>query len=310
MSTPTVFVVSATGTQGGAVARQLRHIGWNVHTTTRDPNSAAAQELAACGVKVSQAEWDDTAALEEPISGSQLLFLNLIPQFVDFRREVEHAKSILSIAKSVGVKHVIYSGVFPTHELPQYDPNHWTAPFRQGKLEIEKIVSEAGIKYWTILRPGLFMANFLSPKVEFQFPGASEAGVFTFAYRPDTVLPLIDHEDIGKFTVAAFKLPDKFHEKTIQFAGDFVTVAEAVNKISRATGRTLRSVYLTDEEYEQRKDEDPLLSNQKLNTDLALLADRGEFEKWGIEPGTLDAFLAREVEGLRQTYRNAPESQD
>ena len=65
MTNPTIFVVSATGTQGGAVARLAIKNQWTVHATTRDPNSAAAQMLASLNVKITRGDWDDEAALRE-----------------------------------------------------------------------------------------------------------------------------------------------------------------------------------------------------------------------------------------------------
>lgn len=45
----TILVLSATGNQGGAVARELLHGGQPVRALTRDPQSAKAQALAAPG---------------------------------------------------------------------------------------------------------------------------------------------------------------------------------------------------------------------------------------------------------------------
>lgn len=51
-----VFVCSATGFQGGALARRLREIGWNVHATTRDLNSQAAMAMKIIGVRLSECD--------------------------------------------------------------------------------------------------------------------------------------------------------------------------------------------------------------------------------------------------------------
>lgn len=104
MSSPTVFIASATGTQGSAVVRQLRGMGWDVHATTRHLDSAAAKSLQAIGVQFSAGDWDNEETLREQIEGCSKLFLVMFPTLTDLRHEVEQAKHIISIAKAAGVK--------------------------------------------------------------------------------------------------------------------------------------------------------------------------------------------------------------
>ena len=49
---PLILVTGATGTQGGAVARELLDRGYRVRGLTRDPSKAAAQALQALGAQV------------------------------------------------------------------------------------------------------------------------------------------------------------------------------------------------------------------------------------------------------------------
>lgn len=77
----TVFVCSATGFQGGALARQLRQLGWEVHSTTRDLGSPAAIALHNIGVKLTQGDWEDTEALKSSITGCDKLYLCLMPNW-------------------------------------------------------------------------------------------------------------------------------------------------------------------------------------------------------------------------------------
>ena len=51
----TVVVTGATGTQGGAVVKNLLERGHQVHAVTRNPESAKARELASAGVKLVRA---------------------------------------------------------------------------------------------------------------------------------------------------------------------------------------------------------------------------------------------------------------
>ncbi len=70
-----VVVVGATGNQGGAVARRfLQDSRYTVRGLTRNPSSAAAQELAALGAEVVAADLDDVKSLEAAFAGANVIF--------------------------------------------------------------------------------------------------------------------------------------------------------------------------------------------------------------------------------------------
>lgn len=293
-----VFVVSATGTQSSALARQLRSLGWEVHATTRNPSSPAAEALSSIGVRVSKGDWDSPSALSEAMAGCQFLFLNLFPDLADPPHELEQAKSILQIAKAAGVKHVVYSSGF---SLEGPDPAGLAGAVRASKRNIEREVSSAGFEKWTILQPGYFMANFLAPKVA-MYPGAAESGVFTLALLPDTQLPLIDHEDIARFAVAAFRDPDRFSGQLVKLAGDLLTVEDIMPLLSAAAGREIRATYLSAEEVEAQKESNPFLSGQLAARRMAEYVDMDRVKSWGLPLGSFTGFLEREKDAVRETY--------
>src|SRR3954466_9330355 len=72
--TPTAFIFSATGSQGGALARQLRTLNWKVRATARDLESPAARALEAIGVQLIQSGWDDLEILKTALTGCDKLF--------------------------------------------------------------------------------------------------------------------------------------------------------------------------------------------------------------------------------------------
>ncbi|KAJ9143390.1 NAD dependent epimerase [Pleurostoma richardsiae] len=305
MSNPTVFVASATGTIGGAVARQLRAINWGVRTTTRNPDSPAAKALADIGVEVTKGSWDDETALEAAISGTQLLFLNLFPDLTDAGHELQQARAIIRIARSAGVSHLVYSSGFRIEDRG-VDPGELAARVRASKRRIEEETQAAGFAHWTILRPGFFMANFLEPKVR-MYPGATETGVFTVAYTADMPVPLVDHEDVGRFAVAALRDPARFGGREVTVASEIVPLREALAQLSQVAGKTIRGYYLSDEEIEQQKGSNIFLGSQVAARKMAQQADMEEIKGWGIPLTPFVEFLEREKDAVQQTYRNVKE---
>lgn len=308
MTKPTIFVVAATGTQGGAVARLAIKHQWAVHATARDPDSIAARSLASVGVRITRGDWDDETALQEGITGCNMLFLNLFPDFVDQTHERRQAQRIIRIARDAGVKHVVYSGAFPPVKTPsitqhQLDlfQNHWITKMAKDKSKLMDDVKEAGFDHWTILRPGFFMANFVLPKAAF-FGDIHQTGVWSQGLLPSTQVPLIDHEDIAKFTVAALDNPERYGGQTICLAGELLTPDEIVRLISETSGKNVRAKYLSDEEFEEAVAKTPPSVMQLFMRDMSQCVDMEELKDWGIPLGGFKAFLSREKGSVDETY--------
>ena len=70
-----IVVIGATGNQGGSVARRfLQDPKFAVRALTRNPESAASQELRELGAEVVKAELEDVASLEAAFRGANLIF--------------------------------------------------------------------------------------------------------------------------------------------------------------------------------------------------------------------------------------------
>ncbi|CEI60718.1 hypothetical protein FVEN_g2618 [Fusarium venenatum] len=304
MYTPKVFVSGATGCQGGAVARYLRSKSVSVHALARNPTSAKAEELKAIGVKLTPGDYDNKAALEEAMKGCTSLFLVLMPDFTDLTAERRWATNIFLAANAAGVKHAIYSSGFSAD-----DPDSLTVLERGGfadivmrnKNAIEEQTRSSGFDYWTILRPGFFMANFVEPFVR-MYPDLIEKGVWITALKPTTIIPLTDTITIGRFGGEAFSNLERFHEKEITYADDWLDAETILGKLSGAVGKELKAEYLSDEEIEKQKPTNPFISGQLCMRDMAKLATKEATEEWGIPLSTFDEFLQREKVAVHETY--------
>ena len=69
-----IAVTGATGSQGGGVVNVMKKTpGWKVRAVTRNPESDAAKKLAADGVEVVAADWNDEASLAKAFEVSLCL---------------------------------------------------------------------------------------------------------------------------------------------------------------------------------------------------------------------------------------------
>lgn len=303
MTSPSVFVASATGTQGSTVARQLISLGWNVHATTRNLESPAAKSLQAIGVQFGVGDWDNEEVLKEQLAGCSKLFLVLMPSFTDLKQELAQAKRIISIAKAAGVQQVLYTsayGVQTPERSKHYDPNSFVAATLASKKAIEDEIQSSGFEHWAIIRPGWFMANFLEPKVK-MYSGLTETSTWTIGILPDSKMPLIDHEDIAKFAIAALKDPARFSGKAFEIASDIRYAEDVIKSLGEAAGRKMQVHFLSDEEIDAQKT-NPMVTGMLILRDMSQFVDFDQVKSWGIPLNTWEDFLRREKVAVEKTY--------
>jgi uncharacterized protein YbjT (DUF2867 family) len=305
LKSPSVFVCGATGSQGGALAHQLRKLDWNVHATVRDPISPAARSLQAAGVQLTKGDWDNHAALESSMASCDKLFLCLLPDFSDMDREKRQAERIVQVAKAAGVKQVVAStslGVFTLDEDEEHiRPDSFMAKHLASKKGVEEAVRNAGFDHWTFLRPSFFMANFLEPKVA-RYPEPREKGTWTTAMTPETSLALIDHFDIAAFAIAAFQQPTRFHNRAIGLASEILTVQETLTLLGEVAGRSFVAVFLTEEQIAENQRSSNVFTNSQISMRyMSRYIDMDEIASV-IRPSLFKSFLEREKRVVEETY--------
>lgn len=307
MSMPTVFICGATGSQGSALAHQLRRLDWAVHTTVRDPSSPAAQALAAAGVQLTPGDWDDDAALAAAMAGCDKLFLCLLPDFSDPTRELRQANVMVRLAREAGVRQVVAStslGVFTLEDEAAKGgvvPGSLMAGHLANKKGIEETVRNGGFESWTFLRPAFFMANFLEPKVA-RYPEPRDKGTWTTAMTPEAPLALIDHADIAAFAVAVFQQPERFHDRAFGLASEMLTVQETLDALGEAAGKPLKAVFMTDEEIAEKQRTSNVFTNSQVSLRYAAKYINMDEVASVIRPTSFRRFLERENEAVKSTY--------
>ena len=226
----TILVTGATGRQGGAAARHLLSTGWRVRALTRDPQKPAAQALAKLGAEVVKGNLDDRHSVDQAVVGVYGAFSVQNFWETGFAREIQQGKTLADAARAADVQHFVYSSVGGAERntgIPHFD----------SKWEIEQHVHALGLPA-TILRPVFYMDNFNSP----DFRSAILQGTLTLALPPGRTLQMIAVEDIGGFAALALEKPSEFIGRAFELAGDELTLPQAAEAFSRATGRTVRFV--------------------------------------------------------------------
>lgn len=234
----TILVTGATGHQGGAVLRHLRKKGFTVRAFTRDPTKEAARGLVGPGMEVVKGDFDDRASLQRALDGVQGVYAVQTSVEQGVEAEVRQGKLLADEAKRNDVRHFVYSSVASA------DQNTGIAHF-DSKQKIEEHIRGTGMRY-TIFRPVFFMENWLGMRSQIN------AGTLAFPLAPDTRLQMIAVDDIGAFVAMAFERPGHWEGRTVELAGDELSMTELAKVFGRMAGRDVEYAQAPWDEFEKK----------------------------------------------------------
>lgn len=251
---------------------------------TRSPEKLA--DLAAKGIEVRKADFDDAASLPAAFAGvDRLLIISTDALATPGQRLTQH-KAAVDAAKQAGVKHILYTSMpNPDKSLVTFAPDH---------LGSENAVRTSGVGY-TILRNAWYLDNYL-----LSLPHNLDVGKW-YTSTGQGHIACIAREDCARAIAAA--LASNSSESAIYtLTGSMANTTEEVAAIATdITGRPLDVVQVTDEQLAQGLTGAGLPSfvvEMLVSTDANIRAGNfnlvtGDFTKLtGTEPQSLRDFLA------------------
>lgn len=224
-----ILVTGATGLNGGELVRLLSAKGVQVRALVR--SSTKAQALSSLPyVEIVEGDMARPETLAGALRGVDRAML--ISSSDAAMLEVQ--SNLIDAAAKAGVKHVVkLSGI-----MPEVD-----SPFRFARMhgEIELKLERSGMAF-THLRAGEFMHSYFR-----QVPAIVARGAM-FLPMEDARIASIDVGDIAE--AAATVLTEPGHEgKIYPLTGpEALSMAEVAEKLSKATGRTIRYINVSPEE--------------------------------------------------------------
>ena len=232
----TVLVCGGTGQQGSAVARHLLAAGRPIRVLTRDP--ARAVDLEALGAHVVAGDLLERASVDAALRGVRQVFLVTTRKGAGLEAEVRQGVTMADAARAAGVEHLVYTSVGCADRrtgVPHFDT----------KYEVEQHILGLGLPH-TFLRPVFFMENFACP----WFLPALRRGKLVLPLPPGRPIQVVAVDDIGRFAAAAFLEPQRFVGRAVGLAGDELSFAEAMRRLSGLTGRQVTYEQLPPHEVE------------------------------------------------------------
>lgn len=222
-----ILVTGATGRQGGAVVRQLLQRGFKVRALTRNADKPAAQSLKAKGGEVIKGDMEDIHSLRRAFKDVYGVFSNqnFFEKGVGYQGEIRQARNLAQAARDENIRHFVQSSIANCDNA---------AGVKQFacKWEIEKTVDALHLPH-TFLRVVSYMDNLLDPKF-----GRMLISILAGGLKPATRLQMQALDDISWFVAESFVQPDTYLDKTIEIAGDSLTVEEIKQTYSNVIGKT------------------------------------------------------------------------
>ena len=212
MQTKPILVIGATGKTGSRVATSLAAKG---HAVRRGSRSSATPF-----------DWEAPETWAPALSGARAAYVTYFPDLA-FPGAVEKLESLVETAKDVGVEHLVLLSGRGEHHA------------RLG----EEVVRNSSVDF-TIVRAAWFAQNFS----EGYLRDPILAGVLPMP-GGDIAEPIIDIDDIADVAVAA--LTEEGHKGELyEVTGPrLMTFADMARELSEATGREIRHIPISFEEF-------------------------------------------------------------
>lgn len=247
-SKPIILVAGATGAQGGGAATALLadpQQRFAVRALTRDPQSPAAQDLAARGAEVVRADFTEPATLGPAFAGAYGAFL--VTNFWAHGSAAQEAQEIANLATAAAnaeLKHVVWSTLEDTRDLlPITDPrmpvlqDEFNVPHFDAKGEGNRLFTDAGVPT-TFLNTTFFYQGFIDGVQ----PRRGEDGILalTLPFEDGKLLAGVDANDIGRTALAILADGDRFLGQTVSLAGDHLSGEQFAAVLGEVIGEAVR----------------------------------------------------------------------
>ncbi|KAH6871534.1 hypothetical protein B0T10DRAFT_417228 [Thelonectria olida] len=249
LSKKTVLVIGGTGAQGSAVVKALAQDGkYKIRVMTRSNQSTEAKVLAEIpNVTLFHGNPYDEADLQQAYKGVQLAFANTNGFAIGEKAEIYWGIRMYELAVQNELEHFVWAGVDYGSKLGGFAPN-----YRCGHLDGKNKVTEylksqpTSPVAWSVLSS----CPYIEMLSENWRPKKDESGTYVFAVPlGNGASPMIHLEDLGLYARWIFDNPAASTGINLEVATTHVSLDDLVQTFQNVTGKPVRAVRLTPEEY-------------------------------------------------------------
>ncbi|WP_035616019.1 SDR family oxidoreductase [Haloferula sp. BvORR071] len=266
----TIAITGASGQLGRLVVQQLLKSvpAGNLAALVRDPAKAA--DLAALGVQVRKADYDQPESLTAALAGVERV---LLVSSNDLGKRVAQHAALITAARETGVGQLAYTSVLHADTSP--------LGLAEEHRETERLVQESGLPH-TLLRNGWYTENYTAG-----LPGALAHGALLGSAGEGRISSAA-RQDYAEAAALVLTRPIE-QARILELAGDAsYTLTGLAAELSRQSGKEIPYRNLPQAEYAAVLKQIGLpapLAELVADSDAgaakgALFDDRGELGKW------------------------------
>ncbi|GAB2480379.1 hypothetical protein GCM10027265_34270 [Jatrophihabitans fulvus] len=220
-----IVVTSAAGGVGRPLVRALAQHGEKVRALVKNEAQARASEQDGA-VEVVVGDLRTPGDLETAVRGARAIYHAAPTRLID---EVPIAERLVAAARSNGGLHVVFHSVV--------HPDIEALTHHQQKLRVEWLLRGSGLPV-TVLRPSHYMQNYLEVW-DFLL-----AGVMPYPVSPDSVMGVVDVEDVAEVAAAVLRAPDEHVGETYDLSAQELTRHEMARDWAAVLGHDVTAVRL------------------------------------------------------------------
>jgi uncharacterized protein YbjT (DUF2867 family) len=247
-----------------------------IRALTRNPHKPAARALADQGAEVVAGDLADADSMRRALAGAGAVFC--VTQFFEagYAGEVAQGKLMVDLAAEAGVRHFVYSSVGSADK-------NTGIPHFESKYEVERYLA-ARLASFTVVRPVFLMENWKGRREEIT------GGSLATPLSPERPLQQVSVEDIGAFTLIVLTQPDRWKGRSVDLAGDELSMAETAEVFTRVTRRPVALRPVSWDDFREQQGEEMYVMNRWFET-TGYQADLNWLREVNPQTLTLEDYL-------------------
>ncbi|MBL8543334.1 MAG: NmrA/HSCARG family protein [Hyphomonadaceae bacterium] len=241
-----ITVFGATGAQGGGLVRAIHadpDSPFRARAVTRNPSSEAAQQLAALGAEVVQADLDNSESVERALAGAYGAYcVTFFWAHMSPDKELAEARTLAEAVKDQNVQHVIWSTLEDTRNWVPLEDDRMPTLLGEYKVPHFDVKGEANNFFKGTPTTFLLTSFYWDNLIHFGMnPKPDGEGGYLFTLPMDGAkMPGIAAEDIGKCAYGIFKGGPDMIGKTVGVSGEHLNGAEMAAVLSEVLGVSVK----------------------------------------------------------------------